>query len=114
MNGGTASMNRDCRARGITGSPGSLGEATSMAVHESQSLFYENRLARSQTMACRWHPRFAQALGQDVWGSSQGFWRDLNPIAPGLTRVEADEVSYGLHVLLRYELELALLEGDAR
>ena len=91
--------------------PWPLGEATSMAVHESQSLFYENRLARSQAMACRWHPRFAQALGQDVWGSSQGFWRDLNPIAPGLTRVEADEVSYGLHVLLRYELELALLEG---
>ncbi len=91
--------------------PWPLGEATSMGVHESQSLFYENRLARSQALANRWHPRFAAALGNDVWGSPKAFWRDLNPIAPGLTRVEADEVSYGLHVLLRYELELALLEG---
>lgn len=91
--------------------PWPLGEATSMAVHESQSLFYENRLARSEALAQRWHPRFTEALGKDTWGSPKAFWRDLNPIAPGLTRVEADEVSYGLHVLLRYELEMALLEG---
>ncbi len=92
--------------------PWPLGEATSMAVHESQSLFYENRLGRSQTMAQRWYPRFRSALGRDVWGDAQAFWRDLNPIRAGLTRVEADEVSYGLHVLLRYELELALVEGE--
>ena len=91
--------------------PWPLGEATSMAVHESQSLFYENRLGRSQAMAERWHPRFSAALGCDVWGSPLAFWRDLNPIRAGLTRVEADEVSYGLHVLLRYELELAMVEG---
>ena len=91
--------------------PWPLGEATSMAVHESQSLFYENRLGRSQALARRWHPRFTAAVGRDVWGSPQSFWRDLNPIRAGLTRVEADEVSYGLHVLLRYELELALVEG---
>ena len=90
--------------------PWPLGDATSMAVHESQSLFYENRLGRSQALARRWFPRFRSALGRDVWGSEQAFWRDLNPIRAGLTRVEADEVSYGLHVLLRYELELALLE----
>ena len=75
-----------------------------MAVHESQSLFYENRLARSGALAQRWYPRFREALGRDVWGSAQAFWRDLNPIRAGLTRVEADEVSYGLHVLLRYRL----------
>jgi len=91
--------------------PWPLGEATSMAVHESQSLFYENRLGRSAALARRWHPRFVAALGRDVWGDAQAFWRDLNPIRAGLTRVEADEVSYGLHVLLRYELELALVEG---
>jgi carboxypeptidase Taq len=90
--------------------PWPLGEATSMGVHESQSLFYENRLGRSSALAKRWYPRFASTLGRDVWGSAHQFWRDLNPIRAGLTRVEADEVSYGLHVLLRYELELALLE----
>jgi carboxypeptidase Taq len=91
--------------------PWPLGEATSMGVHESQSLFYENRLGRSAALAKRWYPRFAAALGSDVWGDAQRFWRDLNPIRAGFTRVEADEVSYGLHVLLRYELELALVEG---
>ena len=49
--------------------PWPLGEATSMAVHESQSLFYENRLARSHALAERWYPRFHRALGRDVWGS---------------------------------------------
>ncbi len=92
--------------------PWPLGEATSMAIHESQSLFYENRLARSEAIAKRWHPRFASALGRDYWGSPRAFWRDLNRIEPGLTRVEADEVSYCLHVLLRYELELQLIEGE--
>ena len=92
--------------------PWPLGEATSMAVHESQSLFHENRLARSAAFAERWYPRFRQALGRDPWGGALGFWRNLNPVRPSLIRVEADEVSYGLHIVLRYELEIALLEGD--
>ncbi|MCP9849359.1 carboxypeptidase M32 [Cyanobium sp. Morenito 9A2] len=89
-----------------------LGDATSMGVHESQSLFWECRIARSEAFARRWHPRFKAALGSDPWGSAAGLWRALNPLNPGLNRVEADELSYGLHILLRYELELALLEGD--
>ncbi len=89
-----------------------LGDATSMGVHESQSLFWECRVARSGSFAGRWHPRFKAALGGDPWGSAENFWRALNPLEAGLNRVEADELSYGLHILLRYELELALLEGD--
>ena len=92
--------------------PWPLGEATSMGVHESQSLFWECRVARSQPFAERWHPRFAAGLGADPWGSSRDFWRALNPLRPGLIRVEADELSYGLHIVLRFELELALLEQD--
>jgi carboxypeptidase Taq len=92
--------------------PWPLGEATSMGVHESQSLFWECRVARSQPFAERWHPRFAAGLGADPWGSARGFWRALNPLRPGLIRVEADELSYGLHIVLRFELELALLEQD--
>jgi len=90
--------------------PWPLGEATSMGVHESQSLFWECRVARGQAFASRWHPRFVQALGADGWGGSQHFWRALNPMRPGLIRVEADELSYALHIVLRFELELALLE----
>jgi carboxypeptidase Taq len=90
--------------------PWPLGEATSMGVHESQSLFWECRVARSQAFAGRWQPRFAQLLGHDAWGGGRGFWRALNPMRAGLIRVEADELSYGLHIVLRFELELALLE----
>ncbi|MFZ0409540.1 MAG: carboxypeptidase M32 [Cyanobium sp.] len=90
--------------------PWPLGEATSMGVHESQSLFFECRLARSAAFAERWYPRFRSALGRDVWGDGRRFWRGINPMRAGLTRVEADELSYGLHIVLRFELELALLE----
>ena len=90
--------------------PWPLGEATSMGVHESQSLFWECRVARSRAFAERWHPRFRRGLATDPWGGPFGFWRALNPLRPGLIRVEADELSYGLHIVLRFELELALLE----
>jgi carboxypeptidase Taq len=81
-----------------------------MGVHESQSLFFECRLARSAALAERWYPRFRQALGRDPWGAPRRFWRALNPMQAGLNRVEADELSYSLHIVLRYELECALLE----
>jgi len=90
--------------------PWPLGDATSMGVHESQSLFWECRVARSEAFARRWHPRFCLGLGSDPWGAPERFWKALNPLQPGLIRVEADELSYGLHIVLRYELELALLE----
>jgi carboxypeptidase Taq len=83
-----------------------------MGVHESQSLFWECRVARSRAFAERWHPRFRQGLGSDPWGGVQGFWRSFNPLRPGLIRVEADELSYSLHIVLRFELELALLEQE--
>ena len=92
--------------------PWPLGEATSMGVHESQSLFWECRVARSRAFAERWHARFQEGLPADPWGGSLGFWRALNPLRPGLIRVEADELSYGLHIVLRFELELALLEQE--
>ena len=85
-----------------------LGQATSMAVHESQSLFWENRVARSFAFAKQWWGRFSEQ-GAPFKGADD-FWRDLNPLAPGLNRVEADELSYGLHIMIRTDLEIALLE----
>ena len=90
--------------------PWPLGEATSMGVHESQSLFWECRVARSRPFAAQWYPRFRTSLNTDPWGDIHGFWRALNPLTPGLNRVEADELSYCLHIVLRFELELALIE----
>ena len=90
--------------------PWPLGEATSMGVHESQSLFWECRVARSRAFAERWHQPITAELADDPWDGVAGFWRALNPLSPGLIRVEADELSYCLHIVLRYELEIALLE----
>ncbi|TVS03546.1 MAG: carboxypeptidase M32 [Cyanobium sp. PLM2.Bin73] len=92
--------------------PWPLGEATSMGVHESQSLFWECRVARGRAFAERWYPSFREGLEADPWGDASRFWRQLNPLQPGLIRVEADELSYGLHIVLRYELELAMLEQE--
>ncbi len=87
-----------------------LGHATSMGLHESQSLFWENRVARSKSFADRWWHRFADA-GAPV-ASSCDLWRLMNPLIPGLNRVEADELSYGLHIMIRTEIEIELLERD--
>ncbi|KGG12899.1 MULTISPECIES: carboxypeptidase M32 [Prochlorococcus] len=85
-----------------------LGQATSMAVHESQSLFWENRVARSKEFANRFWKYFEEA-GAPLQ-SGDDLWRQMNPLTPGLNRVEADELSYGLHILIRTELEISLLE----
>ncbi len=85
-----------------------LGNATSMGVHESQSLFWENRVARSKAFSNRWYSRFV-AAGAPI-RSTEELWRLMNPLTPGLNRVEADELSYGLHILIRTDLEIALLE----
>jgi carboxypeptidase Taq len=79
-----------------------------MAVHESQSLFWENRVARSRPFAQQWWQDF-EAAGAPL-ASADALWRAMNPLAPGLNRVEADELSYGLHILIRTDLEIALLE----
>ena len=85
-----------------------LGQATSMGVHESQSLFWENRVARSLAFSQKFWPNFANA-GAPI-KSPYDLWRAMNPLSPGLNRVEADELSYGLHILIRTDLEIALLE----
>ncbi len=85
-----------------------LGQATSMGVHESQSLFWENRVARSKDFSERFWTYFANE-GAPLKNSSD-LWQAMNPLIPGLNRVEADELSYGLHILIRTDLEIALLQ----
>jgi len=86
-----------------------LGQATSMALHESQSLFWENRVARSRPFAERFWTNFAKE-GAPI-NSGIDLWHAMNPLVPGCNRVEADELSYGLHILIRTDLEIAMLEG---
>ncbi len=89
-----------------------LAEGTSMGVHESQSRTWENIVGRSREFWQHYYPRlqqmFPEALG-DV--TMEAFHRAVNKVVPSLIRVDADEVTYNLHVMIRFDLEVALLEG---
>ena len=87
-----------------------LGQATSMGVHESQSLFWENRIVKSKPFSQRFFKKFvSEGCSLD---NPKEFWKSINHLEAGLNRVEADELTYGLHILIRTELEIALIEGD--
>ena len=84
----------------------------SLGVHESQSRLWENLVGRSPGFWSHWLPRLRERLPltlRDV--ELDGFIRAINVVRPTLIRVEADEVTYSLHVILRFELELGLIEG---
>jgi len=87
-----------------------LGQATSMGVHESQSLFWENRIVKSKSFCKRFFKDFANE-GCPL-NNQLELWKAINNIQAGLNRVEADELTYGLHILIRTELEINLIEGN--
>jgi carboxypeptidase Taq len=86
------------------------GEAVSMAIHESQSRLWENLVGRHRAFWMHFYPtakrEFAAALG-DV--SLDDFYFAINQVRPSLIRIEADEATYNLHILIRFELEQALI-----
>lgn len=89
----------------------SLAEASSMAIHESQSRLWENMVGRSIGFWSRQLPHVGTLLGVDT-SNPDKFYRAINKVEASLIRVEADEVTYGLHVILRFELESALISGN--
>ena len=97
------------------GLPGELfgtpaGEAPSYGLHESQSRLWENMVGRSLPF-CRWLVRHCAGEGIRFDGDVPSFWRALNAVSPSLVRVDADEVTYNLHICLRFEIERELIEG---
>jgi len=89
-----------------------LSRGASLGVHESQSRMFENLLARSRPFWERYFGVFAQAAPDVAAGQDAlSLYRAVNRVQPDLIRVEADEVTYNFHIMLRFELELALLEG---
>jgi carboxypeptidase Taq len=85
---------------------------TSLGIHESQSRLWENMVGRSMAFWTHYYPQF-QALFPEQLGrvSLEQFYRAINKVQPSYIRVEADEVTYNLHIVLRYELERDLIEG---
>jgi carboxypeptidase Taq len=90
-----------------------LSTGTSMGIHESQSRLWENMIGRSRAFWNRYY-RDLQNMFPDPFAnvSVDAFYRAINEAKPSLIRIEADELTYNLHIMIRYELEKALFSGD--
>lgn len=90
-----------------------LAAGASLAIHESQSRLYENLVARSRDFWVYHYPRLQSLFPAQLGNVSlDEFYKAINKVSPSLIRVEADEATYNLHVMLRLELEIALMEGS--
>jgi carboxypeptidase Taq len=90
-----------------------LADAPSMGVHESQARLWENHVGRSAAFWAHWFAKLQAAFPAQLRSlDARAFHRAINVVEPGVNRVSADEATYNLHVLVRYELEIALLDGD--
>ena len=90
----------------------SIGQGASMGVHESQSRIYENQLGRSRAFSEFLFGHMKQSFGDFGIQTPDDFYKAVNSVGNGFIRTEADEVQYNLHVLLRFDLERALVSGD--
>jgi carboxypeptidase Taq len=89
-----------------------LGSGEALGLHESQSRMWENMVGRGRPFADYLAPRIAELFGASLSGlDPDGFYRAVNRVRPTFIRVEADEATYGLHIILRFELEQELIEG---
>ncbi|TKJ29836.1 MAG: carboxypeptidase [Chloroflexi bacterium B3_Chlor] len=89
-----------------------LGDASSMAIHESQSRMWENLVGRSRTFWVAFYPRLQEVFpGKLGEVDLESFYRAINKVERSLIRVDADEATYNLHIMLRFELEIELMEG---
>jgi len=89
-----------------------LADGASMGIHESQSRMWENVIGRSRPFWSREYPALRAVLGDVLSGVSlEAFLKGINKVEPSLIRTEADEVTYGLHIILRFEMEADLVSG---
>ncbi len=90
-----------------------MGEAVSLGIHESQSRMWENVVGRSRAFWTYWFPIARQVFRESLTGvEPEAFYAAINLVEPSLIRVQADEVTYNLHVMIRFELEAAIMNGD--
>ncbi|WP_248925545.1 carboxypeptidase M32 [Paenibacillus hamazuiensis] len=97
----------------LNGTPLSTG--TSMGIHESQSRFWENMIGRSRPFWTRYYGDLQKNYpGQFDNVTVEQFYRATNLVEPSLIRIEADELTYNLHIMVRYEIEKALFSGTVK
>lgn len=92
-----------------------LGSAVSLGIHESQSRLWENQVGRGRPFWEHFFPRARQVFPNTLSDVSlDDFYFAINDVQPSFIRVEADEATYNLHIILRFELEQALVSGDLK
>ncbi|WEG10792.1 carboxypeptidase M32 [Pullulanibacillus sp. KACC 23026] len=90
-----------------------LCTGTSMGIHESQSLFFEKFIGQNRALWNHYYPQFQKyAKGKFDQVNVDDFYRAVNVAGPSLIRIEADELTYPLHIMVRYEIEKGLFNGD--
>ena len=90
-----------------------LGEAVSLGIHESQSRLWENLVGKGRPFWVYFYPLLQKEFPAQLRNVPlDTFYRAMNTVEPSFIRVEADEVTYNLHIVLRFEIERALIEGD--
>jgi carboxypeptidase Taq len=89
-----------------------LGQGVSMGVHESQSRIYENQIGRSRAFTGWLYREMRDVFGDFGIGDEDAFYAAVNRVSNGYIRTEADELQYNLHILMRFDLERALMSGD--
>ena len=90
-----------------------MGSAVSLGIHESQSRLWENQVGRSRTFWEHFYPKARQTFSDTLGDVTlDKFYFAINDVHPSYIRVEADEATYNLHIILRFEMEQALMTGD--
>ena len=93
----------------------SLDDGASLGIHESQSRLWENLVGRSRAFWSHYFPKLQVVFPDQLSGLDvEAFYRAVNRVEPSFIRVEADEVTYNLHIMLRFELENEMLEGKVK
>jgi carboxypeptidase Taq len=89
-----------------------LKTGASMGIHESQSRLYENIIGRSRAFWTYFYPETQELFPQFKHISLDDFYKGINVVQPSLIRIEADELTYSLHIIIRYEMEKAIFNDD--
>ncbi len=89
-----------------------MGSAISLGLHESQSRLWENLVGRTPDFWAHWYPRAAEHFPALRRYTPEQVCAAVNRVSPSFIRVEADQVTYDLHIMLRFELERRMLEGE--
>lgn len=90
-----------------------MGESVSLGIHESQSRTWENQVGRSKAFWKWCYPKLKEHFGEKVAALTMDeVYGAINYVEPGFIRVEADEATYNMHIMIRFELERAILSGD--